>query len=165
MFKHGTFLERLLVLEVRTSLPDNLLTLSDKLSMAWGLEIRVPLLDVAYLNQVEALPEKMRRGGFLGGNGKRLHKKICASLLPGDVINRPKKGFQTPVENWLRTQLGSHVADMVDSNRSFSRDYLNVAAIKKMIDKHRRGLSGNLERQLFAVWILEEWYRFFFTTK
>ncbi len=162
---NGTFLERLLALEVRTSLPDNLLTLSDKLSMAWGLEIRVPLLDVAYLNQVEALPEKMRRGGFLGGNGKRLHKKICASLLPGDVINRPKKGFQTPVENWLRTQLGSHVADMVDSNRSFSRDYLNVAAIKKMIDKHRRGLSGNLERQLFAVWILEEWYRFFFTTK
>src|SRR5690606_22278238 len=73
---NGNSLERLLAYETRTSLPDNLLLLGDKLSMASGLEVRVPLLDPSYLKLVETVPGELRRGGSFAGTGKLLHKKV-----------------------------------------------------------------------------------------
>ena len=159
---NGTFLERLLALETRTSLPDNLLLLADKLSMASGLEVRVPMLDPIYLNIVESLPANLRRSGFLAGTGKLLHKKVCEALVPKEVINRPKKGFQTPIEEWLKVGLGDHIYDLVDHGRSFTRQFLDISTAKRLIQAHRSGRHGNLERQLFAIWVLEEWHRAFF---
>ena len=158
----GTFLERLLALEIRTSLPDNLLLLGDKLSMASGLEVRVPMLDPIYLKQVERLPGNWRRGGLLAQRGKLLHKQVCKSLLPEEIINRRKKGFQTPMEGWFKRELGDQIYDMVDDKQSFTRTFLKVQEAKNLLKFHQLGRYGNLERQLFAIWILEEWYRGFF---
>lgn len=155
--KNGNFLERLLAMETRTSLPDNLLMLGDKLSMAWGLEVRVPLLDRDYLRLVEATPGEWRRGGRLAAKGKLLHKQVCRSLLPDTIINRPKKGFQSPIATWLRDHLGYHVAELIERPHSFTRAYLNLNAARGLLDRHRASRSGNLERQLFALWVLEEW--------
>ncbi len=159
---NGTFLERLLALEVRSSLPDNLLLLGDKLSMASGLEVRVPLLDPIYLSKVEMLPGSFRRGGLFARKGKILHKAVCNSLLPKEITSRPKKGFQTPMEKWLKQDLGYYLYDMIDQTNSFTRNFLEIYHAKKLIERHRSGRYGNLERQLFALWILEEWYRTFF---
>ncbi len=161
---NGTFLERLLALEVRSSLADNLLLVGDKLSMASGLEVRVPLLDPIYLKKVESIPGALRRGGLFSQHGKMLHKLICGKLLPKEVTSRRKKGFQTPMENWMKRELGDHLLDMIDETKSFSRRYLEVKYAKTLVEKHRSGRHGNLERQLFAIWILEEWYRVFFDT-
>lgn len=154
---NGNFLERLLAMETRSSLPENLLMLGDKLSMAWGLEVRVPLLDRDYLRLVEQTPGKWRRGGLFAGTGKLLHKEVCSALLPKAIVNRPKKGFQSPIAAWLRDHLGDHLAGMVDDPRSFTREYLDVSAARSLIDRHRSARSGSLERQLFALWVLEEW--------
>jgi len=154
---NGTFLERLLAMETRASLPDNLLMLGDKLSMARSLEVRVPLLDRNYLRLVEQTPGKWRRGGLLANTGKVMHKQVCRSLLPDAIVNRPKKGFQSPIAAWLRDHLGNHVADLVERPGSFTRDYLDVGAARSLLDRHRAARSGNLERQLFALWVLEEW--------
>lgn len=153
----GTFLERLLAAETRSSLPDNLLMLGDKLSMAWGLEVRVPLLDPDYLRLVEATPGRWRRGGALARSGKALHKQVCRSLLPTAIVDRPKKGFQSPIAAWLRDHLGAHVTEMIERPRSFTRAYLNLGAARSLLDRHRAASSGSLERQLFALWVLEEW--------
>ena len=161
---NGTFLERLLALEVRSSLADNLLLVGDKLSMASGLEVRVPLLDPIYLKKVESIPGSLRRGGLFSQHGKMLHKLICGKLLPKEITSRRKKGFQTPMENWMKLELGDYLFDMIDDTKSFSRRYLEVKYAKNLIKKHRSGKHGNLERQLFAIWILEEWYRVFFVT-
>lgn len=158
-----SLLERLLAFEVRSSLPDNLLLLGDKLSMASGLEVRVPLLDPSYLSVVERVPGKWRRGGVLAGTGKLLHKKVCSSMLPSAIVNRPKKGFQSPIDLWLKQELGDRISDMVESRNSFSKAYLNIDEVRGLLTKHRRGDLGNLERQCFAVWILEEWYAKFFS--
>lgn len=155
--ENGDSLERLLAMETRSSLPDNLLMLGDKLSMAWGLEVRVPLLDVDYLRLVEATPGHRRRGGLLAGNGKSLHKEVCRSLLPSEIVNRPKKGFQSPIAAWLREHLGEHVAEMIERPGSFTRSYLDITAARSLLNRHRAARSGSLERQLFALWVLEEW--------
>jgi asparagine synthase (glutamine-hydrolysing) len=153
----GSFLERLLAAETRSSLPDNLLMLGDKLSMAWGLEVRVPLLDPDYLRLVEATPGRWRRGGALARNGKALHKEVCRTLLPAAIVDRPKKGFQSPIATWLRDDLGAHLAEMIDRPRSFTRNYLDLATARSLLDRHRAARTGSLERQLFALWVLEEW--------
>ncbi len=159
---NGSFLEKLLSLEMRSSLPDNLLLLGDKLSMASGLEIRVPMLDPVYIKKVEMLPQRFRRGGLFGYQGKMLHKKMCRSLLPTEAITRTKKGFQTPIEDWLKSDLGDDIYERIDQTNSFTRKFLEVTVAKELINRHRRGRHGNLERQLFAIWVLEEWYRVFF---
>ena len=108
------------------------------------------------------LPGKLRRGGIFAQKGKSLHKTICNRLLPREISLRPKKGFQTPIEIWLKQDLGNHLYDLIDQSTSFSRKFLEVNYAKTVIEKHRSGRHGNLERQLFAIWILEEWYRVFF---
>lgn len=159
---NGTFLERLLAFETRTSLPDNLLLIGDKLSMASGLEVRVPMLDPAYLRLVETVPGDLRRAGFLAGNGKMLHKRVCESLLPLEVVHRRKKGFQSPIEVWLKRDLGARISDLVEDTRSFTRTYLEINTVRRIISDHKQGNRGNLERQLFAIWVLEEWHKVFF---
>jgi asparagine synthase (glutamine-hydrolysing) len=159
----GTFLERSLAWETRTSLPDNLLLLGDKLSMAVGLEVRVPLLDAPYLQRVERLPGAWRRGGPGAREGKILHKAVCAGLLPDEIVRRPKKGFPSPIDDWLRARVGDAIADLVNDPRSFTRTWLDRQAVLDLLAVHRRGDSGSLERQLFAVWMLEEWSRAFLT--
>ena len=64
----------------------------------------------------------------------------------------------------MKRELGDHLLDMIDETKSFSRRYLEVKYAKTLIERHRSGRHGNLERQLFAIWILEEWYRVFFDT-
>ena len=160
--KGGTSLERLLAIETRSSLSDNLLMLGDKLSMAWGLEVRVPLLDADYLSLVEQTPGVLRRSGFLAGRGKHLHKLVCSRFLPKSIVNRPKLGFQSPIETWLRADLGNHLSHLIEDSRSFTRTYLQLDVARRMLSRHRAERSGSLERQLFALWMLEEWYRRFF---
>lgn len=159
--RDASALERLLAMETRTSLPDNLLMLGDKLSMAWGLEVRVPLLDPDYLKAVESTPGHWRRGGLLARTGKVLHKEVCRSLLPDAIVNRTKKGFQSPIATWLTDHLGEHLAIMIDRPQSFTRAYLDIATARTLLSKHREGRSGSLERQLFALWVLEEWYVYY----
>jgi asparagine synthase (glutamine-hydrolysing) len=158
----GLSLERLLAMETRTGLPDNLLLLGDKLSMAWGLEVRVPLLDSQYLNVVESIPGYLRRGGLFASRGKLLHKRVCRSLLSSEIVDRKKKGFQSPVGSWFRGQIGSHLSDLVESANSFTRAYLNLHAVRQTIVDHRNGTRGSLELQLFTIWILELWHLEFF---
>ena len=156
---NGNLFDRQLALDTRTSLPENLLMLADKLSMAHGLEVRVPLLDKEYLRVVESLPARFKRHGLLSGDGKHLHKLACLDLLPRSVVFRTKKGFQTPIEEWLRGELGDHIEELAADTGSFARHWLGADFVQKLIQRHRSRESGNLERQLFAIWMLEEWAR------
>jgi asparagine synthase (glutamine-hydrolysing) len=158
---NGTRFERLLAFEVRASLPENLLMLGDKLSMAHGLEVRVPLLDAEYIKLVEALPARFRMKGISAAGAKYLHKRVCEVLLPKEIVYRRKKGFQTPIDTWMRGRLGSHLDGLIRSPDSFTRRYLSLDAVQQLARAHREGRYGNLERQLFAIWLLEEWYRAF----
>ena len=87
-------------------LPDGILICNDKMSMAAGLELRVPFLDVELMRFVERIPAatRVRRGA-----GKRLHRLAMERILPPGIANRPKHGFATPYDDWLRASLGAEV--------------------------------------------------------
>ena len=99
-------LEQALYLDTHMFLPDGILLCNDKMSMAAGLELRVPFLDLELMRFVERIPAAERVGPR---RRKRLHSRAMARLLPPEVANRRKHGFATPYDDWLRASLGQEV--------------------------------------------------------
>ena len=99
-----SLLEQALYLDTRMFLPDGILLCNDKMSMAAGLELRVPFLDVELMRFVERIPARAR---VRPRAGKRLHRMAMERLLPPGISKRPKHGFSTPYDDWLRASLGT----------------------------------------------------------
>ncbi|NEU09993.1 asparagine synthase (glutamine-hydrolyzing) [Flavihumibacter sp. R14] len=154
-------LSKLLYLDTRTMLPDNLLLFNDKLTMANSLENRVPYLDLDLVNFLETLPIDLKIRGKVG---KYLHRKAAQDWLPLSIINRKKRGFSTPIDEWLKSDLSKLLIDLVESQDSLSRQYLNIDFIKTMVSYHRNK-KCDYERQLFIILSLELWYKHFFNQK
>ena len=91
--------EQALYLDTRLFLPDGLLICADKMSMSASLEQRVPFLDVELMRFVERIPARER---VRPREGKRLHRRAMARLVPREITERPKHGFTSPYEDWLR---------------------------------------------------------------
>jgi asparagine synthase (glutamine-hydrolysing) len=144
------------VLELRSSLPDELLMYADKLSMAHSLEVRVPYLDKEIVEYVEQLPASMK---VRHGQRKWLHRRVSERLLPGAILRRKKRGFAVDVvDRWfygsLRTKLGSYLLD----ESSLMYGILRPPAVKSLLDDHRSGRSDN-HKILFSLVFFEQWLR------
>jgi asparagine synthase (glutamine-hydrolysing) len=143
-------------LEIRSSLPDKLLMYADKLSMAHGLEVRVPYLDKEIVEYVERLPAtfKVRRG-----RRKWLHRKVCEQFLPPTILNRKKRGFAVDVvDDWFQNAVGGNMDGYLLDPSSLMFDFLKPVAVKRLLDDHRSGRSDNY-KALFNLVVLEEWLR------
>ena len=95
-------LTQILYMDTRTNLPDDLLMVGDKTSMANSLEVRVPFLDYRMIEFIETLPPNLKLKGI---RGKYLHKKAIEKWLPPKVVHQKKKGFANPIDKWLRTSM------------------------------------------------------------
>lgn len=151
-------LSKLLYLDTRTMLPDNLLLFNDKITMANSLENRVPYLDLELVNYLETLPLKFKLRGKIG---KYVHRKAAEGWLPSSVINRKKRGFATPIDEWLKSDFSDLLLDLINSSKSLSKQYFNVNFIQSMISDHKNR-KKDLQRQLFIILSLELWYTHFF---
>lgn len=140
-------------------LPDNLLLFNDKITMANSIENRVPYLDVDLVNFIESLPVKFK---LSGRTGKYLHREAVKEWLPKEIINRKKRGFATPVDQWFQDELSGTLCDLIHSSNSFSRLYFNLPAIEKMLSDHRNK-KHNYKHELFMLLSLELWYTNFYS--
>ncbi len=154
-------LSKLLYLDTRTMLPDNLLLFNDKLTMANSLENRVPYLDITLVSFLESLPVRYK---LRGNKGKYVHRKAASEWLPDSIINRKKRGFLTPIDEWLKSDFAGLLADIIESQDSLSRTYLNTGFIRTMIQQHKEQ-KKDYQRQLFIILSLELWYKHFFNLK
>ncbi len=126
--QHLDPLTQALYIDTRANLPDDLLMVGDKTSMANSLEVRVPFLDYRLVEFVESLPPKLKLSGL---TGKYLHKKALLKWLPKSVTYRKKKGFSNPMALWLRTTMRPLVDDCLLSEDSlistfFERGYIST---------------------------------------
>ncbi|TLZ20791.1 MAG: asparagine synthase (glutamine-hydrolyzing) [Gammaproteobacteria bacterium] len=103
-FRHGTSVDRALKTDLRWYLADDILTLTDRLSMWHSLELRVPYLDHRFVEEVMSIPANLKIRGF---NQKRILKQVAAKWLPAPVIKHRKQGFEAPMGRWLRGPLKS----------------------------------------------------------
>lgn len=148
-------LTQMLYIDTRANLPDDLLMVADKTSMANSLEVRVPFLDYRLIEFVESLPGHLKLRGF---TGKYLHKKACQKWLPRNVVHRKKKGFANPIEHWFRQNMRTFVDDCLLAPDSALRDYFDQGYIKQILELDRSGRQ-QYRRHIYLLVSLELWYR------
>ena len=142
--------------ELRSTLPDELLMYADKLSMAHGLEVRVPYLDKDIVEYAERLPANFK---VRNGSRKWLHKQVCQNLLPATILKRKKRGFGVNVvDDWFRGAMNGRMTEtLMDSGSKIYR-YLRPAAVREIFQQHSSGQQNN-HKILFSLVVLEEWLR------
>jgi asparagine synthase (glutamine-hydrolysing) len=150
-------LDRMLYLEGKHFLADHNLNYTDKMGMARGVEIRVPLLDIELIDLATSIPPSLKQRGRVG---KWVFKKAMEEILPREIIYRPKTGFGAPLRFWMQNQLRPLV-DGVLSDASLRHrglfDPQGVRALRAMDDAGR--VDGT--NTLFAVMLIELWCRIF----
>ncbi|HZB76087.1 MAG TPA: asparagine synthase-related protein, partial [Solirubrobacteraceae bacterium] len=153
-------LDHALYLDTHMFLPDGILLCNDKMSMAAGLELRVPFLDLELMRFVERIPASRR---VRPRQPKRLHRRAVARLLPPQVVNRKKHGFSTPYDDWLRASLGREVERRYAPSSPLA-DLIQPAAAARLVDEHRRGRADH-KSILFCLLELSEWHSAFVETR
>jgi asparagine synthase (glutamine-hydrolysing) len=154
-------LHRMLCVDARTQLPDDLLLLTDKMSMCVSLECRVPLLDHELMELAARIPEAIKvRGGRL----KHVMKQALAPLLPDDVLNRAKRGFGAPIGAWLKNELRPLVDHLLSRQAVERRGVFRYAAVQALIGAHEAQRTDATDR-LLALLNLEIWARLYLDTR
>ncbi len=140
-------LDRLLDLNLRTYLLDDLLPKVDRMSMAHGLEVRAPFLDRELAELAFRLPPSARLRGF---KLKRVLKAAVADLLPAELLDRPKRGFGIPLDRWFREDLAPLVGGTLGAADSRVGEHVSRDALRAMLADHARGAANNGH----ALWTL-----------
>jgi asparagine synthase (glutamine-hydrolysing) len=141
--KHSV--ERMMALDTRMNLADDLLNYTDKITMNFGLECRVPILDLDLIKFIETLSYQSKLSLT---KGKIIHKKYAKNLLPGEIINRKKKGFASPTSQWFKSESGSIKRILLDKNTPFA-EVFHLKKVAEIILQHEKGYPK--EKQIFLL--------------
>jgi asparagine synthase (glutamine-hydrolysing) len=144
------------LLEIRSSLPDELLMYADKLSMAHSLEARVPYLDRTVVEFAQRLDShfKVRRG-----ERKWLHRRVCEKFLPRAILKRKKRGFAVNVvDDWFNHSAKGKITGLLLDESSLMYSLLKPAPVKKLLDDHQSRRQDN-HKLLFSLVMFEQWLR------
>jgi asparagine synthase (glutamine-hydrolysing) len=155
---HGdsTVLDRLLYADLKTYLVE-LLMKQDQMSMAASIESRVPFLDHRLVEFAASLPPRLKLRGF---TTKWILREAVRSILPAEILSRPKMGFPVPFGVWMRGQWSSIARDVLLDSRSRQRGIIEPAGVERLISAHESGAAQGGD----AIWSLlnlELWYRTF----
>jgi len=150
-------LDRMLTLECRHFLADHNLNYTDRMAMAHGVEVRVPLLDPDLVDFAAAVPDRLRQRGR---SGKWIFKKAMEGILPDDVIHRPKTGFGAPLRHWLRHELRPLVGDLLGPDAIRRRGIFDSKAVARLVERDRAG-QIDAAYPIFALICVEMWCRIF----
>jgi len=151
------FLDVMRYLDLMLYLPDDILVKVDRASMRVGLEARAPMLDHRIVELAWALPHHalVRRG-----EGKQILREVLYRYVPKNLVERPKRGFAMPMDEWLRGPLREWAEDLLSANALKAHGYLRADVVLKMWKEH---LSGTHNRQpllwsilMFQAWIARE---------
>ncbi len=137
-------LDRMLALEQRFFLADHNLIYTDKMSMAVGVEVRVPFLDLPLVDFAARIPAGLKQRGRIG---KWVLKKAMEPYLPREVIYRPKSGFGAPLRRWMRNELRPLLRDLLSPEALRRRGLFDPSAVQRLIHQNETG-------QLDAAYLL-----------
>jgi asparagine synthase (glutamine-hydrolysing) len=140
--------------DTRVYLPDDILTKVDRMTMAFGLEARVPLLDLEVAELALRIPTALH---MRGGSMKRLLRQVLRERLPASLVDRPKQGFAVPLARWMRGPLRQMLRDVLLDTTTLGRGLYRRRGIEELLAEHDRGLDRS-----GVLWLLltgELWLR------
>ncbi len=143
-------LDRAQYADLKIWLPGDILTKTDRMSMAVSLEAREPLLDYRLVEFAASLPAAMR---VKGATGKAVLKRAMEAYLPRDILYRPKMGFVTPVSHWFRASLADQARALATSSTLARSGWFDMAEIERIVAAHQSGRRdhGRLIWQYFML--------------
>jgi asparagine synthase (glutamine-hydrolysing) len=146
--------DRMFRSDLTSYLPGDLLVKADLATMANSLELRSPLLDVNVVEWGLSLPREFKIRGL---EAKHILKDVARSLVPAELIDRPKMGFGIPRAEWLRTGMKELVIDTLMDSTATHRGWFNPVEVEKVVDLH---LSGqDKDNLIWPMLMLELWAR------
>jgi len=143
---------RMMYIDQVSYLPDDIMVKSDRASMAASLELRVPLLDHKIVEFAWSLPAHLRRRGR---EGKWLARRLLYKYVPEKLVNRPKKGFDVPIDEWLRGPLREWMQDLTTVD-ALNHGYMNKDVVASLVKQHLSGLA-NHGYPLWPVLMFQAW--------
>lgn len=153
----GDLLNKMLYWEMISFLPDHNLNYTDKMSMATGVEVRVPFLDLDLVELATKIPTNMKMNG---NKTKYILKKVAERYLPKDIIYRKKTGFGGPVRDWVKNDLRTKMQEsFIDDKNLFSKIF-NISKIEKLIEMNDRN-SIDASYTLFCLYAINSWIKQF----
>ena len=150
-------LSRLLYVDLKTWLANDILVKVDRMSMANSLEVRAPLLDHKVIEFAATLPPDLK---YRNGVSKYLLKRHLQGRVPDSTWNRPKQGFRIPISEWLRGDLKPMAEDLLLSPRSLGRGYFRPERLRQLWGQHQRRQRDH-SAKLWSLMVLELWHRTF----
>jgi asparagine synthase (glutamine-hydrolysing) len=146
--------QRMTYLELRQRLPELLLARMDRISMASSVEGREPFLDHELVELAMALPPQMK---YRDGQGKYVVREAMSDALPPAILSRPKQGFGSPMEEWLRGAFGVDAQSAVRGSALAERGLLDYGTVDSLFAAHRRN-RGDWSKHLWNLYCVSRWY-------
>jgi asparagine synthase (glutamine-hydrolysing) len=147
-------IEKLIYFDIKTSLVDEMLAKVDKMTMAHGLEARVPFLDHKLVEFAFSINENLKIKKF---KNKYTLKKAFSEIVPNKVLYAPKRGFNLPIDEWLRNELRPELEDLLSKKRLKEIGIFNINNIFIMKQKHL-AQKENIGLQLWGIMVLVKWF-------
>jgi asparagine synthase (glutamine-hydrolysing) len=156
--RNASPMNRMLYVDAKVWLPDDLLNKADRMTMANGLELRVPFLDHKLVEFAAALPDASK---LEGGNGKGILRSAMRGVLPEAILKRPKKGFPVPLSSWLRGPMRRFARDnLLQANSACAGGYVDRQAVSRTVEEHETGRADR-SQEIWTLLVLEFWHRQF----
>jgi asparagine synthase (glutamine-hydrolysing) len=140
--------------DIALVLPDDFLVKVDRASMAFGLEVRPPLVDHEFLELAASIPSELK---IRAGESKWIFKQAIRNKVPVEILDRKKQGFELPVDRWLRGPLQGQLAETIRPGGPCD-GILDTHELARIFESHRLGRSRN-GSLLWAVLVLGQWHR------
>ena len=147
-------LNRLLYVDTKIQMVDDMLTKVDRMSMAHSLEVRVPLLDVRLVEFMSRLPGNMKVRGL---RLKYLLKRVASRLLPPEILRRRKAGFHVPIPRWLKTELREMVGDYLSADVVSRHGLFDPQVVSSLLNAHWRGRQDH-SRNIWNLLMFSLWH-------
>jgi asparagine synthase (glutamine-hydrolysing) len=153
-FGSRDFLTQMMLVDLETYLPGDILTKVDRMSMAVSLEARVPILDHHVVEFAMGLPSHLK---LQGETGKLILRQAIAGVVPESVLQKPKQGFAVPLAKWFRGPLKHRIEALADSNAPVT-EWVDTTAVRRVAAEH---LSGKREHPglIWRLVVLNGWLR------
>jgi len=153
-FRHGTSIDRALKTDLRYYLPDDILTLTDRLGMWHSLELRVPYLDHRFVEEAMTIPASLKIRGL---DQKHILKAVARRWLPAPVIEHRKQGFEAPMGRWLRGPLREMLEEALTPRTLAAAGVFDPHEVERLKHEH---LSGNRKHSkvLFSLLMFHLWW-------
>lgn len=155
--------DKMLYTDLMTRIPDHLLTIGDRMTMAHSLESRAPLIDYKVVEFAASIPVNMKLNSraLKGNHLKHILREVASRYMPKELISMKKQGFRFPLGIWFRTDLKDFLRRLFDQSRFVELGLFEKSYIDTLLDEH---ISGKVDHN-YRIWVLlnlEYWYRMYF---